>query len=240
MIHFIIDEAASCGHFTAIEDALNQFRGYGVRLLLIYQSIGQLRKCFPEGQDQTLLSNVSQVFFGVNDNATAEYVSTRLGEETILLESGSRSRGTTRQWTDGPHPHSSSYSDNTTSNWQQQARKLQKLEEIIALPPRTAITFTPGVPPIHTTLLRYYEEKNLGRTDTWFRRSAAAVAMLARAAILCAASLGIAWIATLLAAPALISAQRPASPVIQERSQTGRELRPDGPARSRPRVSRER
>ena len=32
----------------------------------IYQSVSQLKKCFPEGQEQTLLSNVSQVFFGIN------------------------------------------------------------------------------------------------------------------------------------------------------------------------------
>lgn len=31
------------------------------------------------------------------------------------------------------------------------------------LPERTAITFTPGVPPICTTLVRYYEESRFGQ-----------------------------------------------------------------------------
>jgi type IV secretion system protein VirD4 len=38
-------------------------------------------------------------------------------------------------------------------------RRLLKPEEVTALSPRTAITFTPGVPPLKTTLIRYYEEK---------------------------------------------------------------------------------
>ena len=72
----------------ALDDAVDKYRGYGVRLQFYYQSVSQLRKCFPDGQDQTLLSNVSQVFFGINDLPTAEYVSNRLGEQTIVVSSG--------------------------------------------------------------------------------------------------------------------------------------------------------
>src|SRR6185503_20333394 len=57
-IHFLLDEAASLGHFEAIDDAVDKLRGYGIRLQFYYQSLGQLKKCFPNGQDQTLLSNV--------------------------------------------------------------------------------------------------------------------------------------------------------------------------------------
>jgi len=78
-VHFVLDEAASLGHMEALDDAVDKYRGYGVRLQFYYQSLGQLKKCFPDGQEQTLLSNVSQVFFGVNDLGTAEYVSNRLG-----------------------------------------------------------------------------------------------------------------------------------------------------------------
>lgn len=192
-VHFLLDEAASLGQFDAIDDAVDKFRGYGVRLTFIYQSIGQLRKCFPAGQEQTLLGNVSKVFFGVAEPETAEYVSNCLGEETIVLESGGTTSSRTRQFTDGAQPtNSTSWADNSTSNWQQQARKLLKPEEVIALPPRTAITFTPGVRPIFTTLLRYYEEKGLGRCG-WFWRCAAAIGTLIQAATLCAASVGLAF-----------------------------------------------
>lgn len=198
-VHFLLDEAASLGHMDAIDDAVDKYRGYGVRLTFIYQSIGQLRKCFPDGQDQTLLGNVSQVFFGVNDNATAEYISDRLGDATIKVESGSESSGRTRQHTHAMHPQeTASWSSNSSTSWQQQARRLLKPEEVIALNPRLAITFTPGVPPVMTTLLRYYEEKGLGWQAGIVGRTFAATNMLFKAAVFCAASLALAYLVTVL------------------------------------------
>jgi len=182
-VHFVLDEAASLGHMDALDDAVDKLRGFGVRLQFYYQSLGQLKKCFPEGQDQTILSNVSQVFMCVNDNDTAKYVSDRLGEETIVVESGGTSSGTSRQvpqWGSAP---SSSYSSGSSENWQQQARKLLKPEEVAALSERTAITFTRGVPPLWTTLVRYYEKDFMppgrwGRLCSGARMFAGAVVIL--------------------------------------------------------------
>ena len=158
LVHFVLDEAATLSHMEALDDAVDKYRGYGVRLQFYFQSVGQLKKCFPDGQEQTLLSNVSQIYFGVNDKDTAQYVSDRLGEETIIVTSGGTSRGTTHQGSVGGPP-TVSRSFQRSDNWAQQARRLLKLEEVTALPSRTAVTFTPGVPPIRTTLIRYYEEK---------------------------------------------------------------------------------
>jgi type IV secretion system protein VirD4 len=157
-VHFVLDEAASLGHLCQLDDALERYRAYGVRLMFFYQSLGQLKKCFPEGQDQTLLSNVTQVFFSVNELHTAEYVSGRLGEETIVVNSGGMSRGDSFQRSDngqGSYTQSRNWSD----NWQQHSRKLLKPEEVMSLSDRTAITFAQGVPPICTTLRRYYEDE---------------------------------------------------------------------------------
>ena len=175
VVQFVVDEAASLGQFKPIADMIAIGRGYGIRLVLIYQSLGQLKLCFPEGQDQTLLGNVSSIFFAVNDNATAEYVSTRLGEGTIIVESGGTSSGGSHQWTQSGQPSSSrTNSYNRSESWQQMARKLLKPEEIMALPPRTAITFAPNVPPVCSTLLRWYEEPWLGRKSGWLAKTVAA------------------------------------------------------------------
>jgi type IV secretion system protein VirD4 len=163
LVHFVLDEAATLGKMEAIDDAVDKYRGYGVRLQFYYQSIGQLRRCFPDGQDQTLLSNVSQIFFGVNDKDTAQYVSERLGEQTIIVTSGGMSRSTTYQGSMGGTP-TESRSFQRSDNWAQQARRLLKPEEVADLQIRTAITFTPGVPPICTTLIRHYEEKISGKS----------------------------------------------------------------------------
>jgi type IV secretion system protein VirD4 len=185
-VHFVLDEAASLGALEPVEDAIDKFRGYGVRLQLFYQSMGQLKRCFPDGQDQTLLSNTTQVFFGVNDNQTAEYVSARLGEATIVVESGGSSHGTSWQMSNGAQSQDSySSSHNNNHNWSQQARKLLKPEEVQALPSRTAITFTPGVPPIWTTLLRFYEEPQLGKRRGWLQRWREATVTLVASGLLC-------------------------------------------------------
>jgi type IV secretion system protein VirD4 len=157
-VHFVLDEAASLGHMEALDDAVDKLRGYGVRLLLLYQSLGQLKKCWPEGQEQTLLSNVTQVFFGVNELQTAEYISNRLGEFTQVVTSGGTSMGNSRQYSQ-QGTESRGVSSNGNDNWQQQGRKLLKPEEVMALPERIAITFTPNAPPIWTWLVRYYEKQ---------------------------------------------------------------------------------
>jgi type IV secretion system protein VirD4 len=157
-VHFVLDEAATLGHLEAIDDAVDKFRGYGVRLLLAYQSLGQLRKCFPEGQEQTLLSNVTQIFMGTNDWQTAEYIGNRLGDETIIVTSGGSNRGGSSQTSNQQGQSSNSHSWNGSDNWSQNARKLLQPSEVLNLHPRTAITFTPGSPPICTWLTRYYEK----------------------------------------------------------------------------------
>jgi len=160
-VHFILDEAASLGHMDALDDAVDKLRGYGVRLTFMWQSIAQLRKCFPDGQDQTLLGNVTQVFFGVNDQQTAEYVSARLGESTIVVGSGGTgtSISTSSQSSGQGGSSGSSYSSSSNENWQLMGRKLLKPEEVSALPERVAITFTPGIPPLATRLVRHYEKE---------------------------------------------------------------------------------
>jgi type IV secretion system protein VirD4 len=155
-VHVIADEAATLGRMEAINDAIDKYRKYGIRLQLYYQSLGQLKTCFPEDQGQTALSNTTQVFFGVNDQQTAEYVSSRLGERTIILHSGGSGDGTSSQHSDDGKG-STSTSHNNNYNWAQHAQKLLKPEQVTALDPRTCITFTPGCPPIWTRLIRYYD-----------------------------------------------------------------------------------
>jgi type IV secretion system protein VirD4 len=157
-VHFLLDEAASLGHMDCLDDAVDKYRGYGVRLQFYYQSLAQMKKCFPNDQDQTLLGNTSQVYFGVNDKQTAEYVSALLGKSTIIVKSGGTSTSTSKSSGDGGKPsYSSSRSNN--KNWAQQGRELLRPEQVIALSNRTAITFTPGILPLWTTLVPYFEKE---------------------------------------------------------------------------------
>jgi hypothetical protein len=125
--------------------------------------MGQLRKCWPGDQGQTLLSNTSKIFFAVNELQTAQFLSQSLGQETIIVESEGSNNGWSRG---GSKSSGASYSEGTnwgssggtSTNRAPQQRELLKPDEVMNLHPRTAITLTPGVRPVYTTLLRYYEE----------------------------------------------------------------------------------
>lgn len=180
-IHFICDEANKLGKMDQISDALTVGRGFGLRMQLYYQDIGEVKKCWPDGAETTLMANVTQVYFGTNDNETAKVVSERLGEETIIITSGGTSTGTTHQGGDQGQ-RSTSYSTNGSDNWAQQGRRLLKPEEVMALPDRIAITFTPGVRPICSRLVRYYEndfrESRLGKLFAKARMVVVSAALL--------------------------------------------------------------
>jgi len=184
-VHFLLDEAAALGHMESIDDALDKYRGYGVRLQLFYQSLGQLKRCWPEGQDQTLLANTTQMYFAVSDNETAKYVSDRLGEATEVVTSGGTSYGTSSS-SGQQGGKSTSYSQNENHNWQQLGRKLLKPEEVLTLSERVAITFIPGCYPVWTTLVRYYETSVKGSGWFWaaVRALAESVALLIAAGLL--------------------------------------------------------
>lgn len=205
-VHFILDEAAALGHLDAIDDAVDKYRGYGVRLQMYYQSVGQLKRCFPNGQDQTLLSSTTQMFFGVNDQSTAEYVSSRIGDETIVVESGGRSWGTSHQRSqDAVNSGSVSCSDTLSANWQQQARRLLKPEEVMMLPQRAAITFAAGLPPICTVLLRYYEEPSLGKRPSTLARAVRACGTLCGACLLLLVAFIVLTVGFIIAHPEAVS-----------------------------------
>lgn len=157
-VNVILDECAAVmeGHGKTLEELLTVGRGFNLKVTAIFQSMAQLTKLFPEGQEGTLLANTSQIFFGTQDWKTAEYVSNRLGEETIIVTSGGTGTSVSRS----PNPQGGtnySSSTSTNNNWQQHGRKLLMPTEVIGLDRRLALTFTPGVPPICSRLVRYYE-----------------------------------------------------------------------------------
>lgn len=158
-VTFVVDEAAALGKMEPIEHALDKYAGYGVKLQLYYQSRGQLSRCFKEDGGQNLLSNCTQVYFGINDYQTGEVVSNTLGDRTIVVKSGGVSDGEGRsvpEWgTSGP---SKSSSRSGNDNWSLMARRLARPDELMRMDPRIAITFVNARPPIMTRLTRYYEK----------------------------------------------------------------------------------
>jgi type IV secretion system protein VirD4 len=223
-VHFILDEAATLGHLESIDDAVNISRGYGVRMQMYYQSLAQLKNTFPNGQEQTLLSNTTQVFFAVNDMVTAELVSSRLGEQTVVVASGGSNSGSSFQSSEGPHgSNSRGRSTGTSDNWGQQTRRLLKPEEVIALSPREAITFAAGVPPIRTRLVRWYETPLSPLSPLATARAEGALRRFIRASFVLTAS-GALFLASLILALGLLG-------TLVSRSQDPSQVAPIPPTR---------
>lgn len=173
LIHAIIDEAAGLGvQFEALNDLVDKGAGWGLRAQFYYQSQGQLKTAWPSDGGQTLLSNCAATYMALNDLQSAKEVSERLGDFTVALENTGRNSGTSA--TSGCHT-SQSHSDGENRGWSQSKRRLLTPEEVMQLPQRTAITFIPSIPPVATTLVRWFET-NL--RPGWFRRGLTAVRVL--------------------------------------------------------------
>lgn len=165
---FMLDEAESIGQMDSLSQALALGRGYGVRVFMILQSLGQLKILFPkDGEAQTAEASIDhKIFFGVRDYQTAEQVSNYLGTGTVAVASKSTSRGTTESGNIvgailGDEKLSISRNKGTSETWSETGRRLLMPDEILNLPADTAIIFAKGVPPILGKLAKYYQTPEL-------------------------------------------------------------------------------
>jgi type IV secretion system protein VirD4 len=144
---FLLDEVARFGYLRILETARDAGRKYGISLVLLFQSIGQMRETYG-GRDATSkwFESASWVSFAaINDPETADYISRRCGNTTVEVNQLSRSSqmsGTTR-----------------TRSKQLAARPLILPDEVLRMRGDEQIVFTAGNAPLRC-----------GRA-IWFRRA---------------------------------------------------------------------
>lgn len=86
-VTFLLDEFAALGYMPEIETALSTYAGYNVTVWPILQTLGQLVHLYKDNW-QTFIGNCTiRQYFSVNDNETAEYVSTAIGTTSNVLVS---------------------------------------------------------------------------------------------------------------------------------------------------------
>lgn len=96
---FLIDEFPSMGPMPSIVDNLSYMYGYGVRVWLFAQMLGQIQEVYPERWHQIVESASLKSFMNVRHPAT-ETVSRELGNRTQVVESLGRSRNIGRSEAD--------------------------------------------------------------------------------------------------------------------------------------------
>jgi type IV secretion system protein VirD4 len=84
---FLIDEMAALGHLGPLEDAFGLVRGYGIQIAGFLQDLVQLKALYPE-RYESFMANAGVVqFFSANDLTTADWMSRRSGQTTVLADS---------------------------------------------------------------------------------------------------------------------------------------------------------
>lgn len=144
---FLLDEVARLGYLRILDTARDAGRKYGISLILLFQSIGQMRDAYG-GRDATSkwFESASWVSFAaINDPDTADYISRRCGNTTVEVDQLS---------------HSSQHSGSSrTRSRQLAARPLILPDEVLRMRGDEQIIFTAGNAPLRC-----------GRA-IWFRRA---------------------------------------------------------------------
>ncbi|MHB1101728.1 MAG: Ti-type conjugative transfer system protein TraG [Devosia sp.] len=144
---FLLDEVARLGYLRILETARDAGRKYGISMVLLFQSIGQMREAYG-GRDATSkwFESASWVSFAaINDPDTADYISRRCGNTTVEVDQLSRS--------------SQMSGSSRTRSKHLTARPLILPEEVLLMRGDEQIIFTAGNAPLRC-----------GRA-IWFRRA---------------------------------------------------------------------
>ncbi|WMT92961.1 Ti-type conjugative transfer system protein TraG [Pelagibacterium sp. H642] len=144
---FLLDEVARLGYLRILETARDAGRKYGISLVLLFQSIGQMREAYG-GRDATSkwFESASWLSFAaINDPDTAHYISRRCGNTTVEVDQVARSSQMSRS--------------SRTRSKHLAARPLILPEEVLRMRADEQIIFTAGNPPLRC-----------GRA-IWFRRT---------------------------------------------------------------------
>jgi type IV secretion system protein VirD4 len=81
---FMLDEFPILGHMSSIETAIGLARGYEIQLWIFLQDIHQLKHLYKDKAESFLANTGVQQYFVPNDLKTAEKISKRMGNTTLV------------------------------------------------------------------------------------------------------------------------------------------------------------
>lgn len=144
---FLLDEFPALGRLEFFESALAYIAGYGLKALLICQSLNQLQKAY--GERNAILDNCHvRVAFANNDDQTARRLSDLLGEQTLL-----------KQQTSVSGNRFDAVKKNSSISNIEFGRPLLLPSEINRLPSDQELILVNGMYPILAQKLRYFSDR---------------------------------------------------------------------------------
>lgn len=144
----MLDEFPALGRLDFFESSLAFMAGYGIRAVLVAQSLNQIDKAY--GQNNAILDNCHvRIAFAPNDERTAKRLSDALGTATELKRQTNLSGKRFAAWL-----------SHTAISEQETPRPLLTPGEVLQLPQDEALVLVSGVPPIRARKLKYYADQN--------------------------------------------------------------------------------
>ena len=138
-VAFAMDEATNLP-VRGLAKEITLLRSRNIVLLLLYQSISELRRVFGEKTAQTITANSAEQFLKVSDFETAELLSKRIGDHTV--------RTTGYGFSDRDEGVSTSTSEH--------AKRLMPPDEILNMRDDETLVFIPGMRPIRGKKIAYF------------------------------------------------------------------------------------
>ena len=159
---FLIDEFPALGHMKPIEEGIAYLAGYGCKLWLFAQDMGQLESVYGEHAARSIIANTNLQAFNNTDERTLELLSRMLGNATVRAEHRSASRSSLLL----PDYHHFNVGAGET------ARPLLTPDEIRCLGDGRQLLFLKGLRPILARKEAYYTAWCFkGLWDTWREQS---------------------------------------------------------------------
>ncbi|MGO4684529.1 type IV secretory system conjugative DNA transfer family protein [Hyphomicrobium sp. 2TAF46] len=154
---FCLDEADLLGRMNILEEARDRGRKYGITLMLLYQSVGQLENHFGKEGATSWFEGVSLVSYAaVKSMETAKHLSERCGDTTIRVKN--QSHGTSMLF----GPLSPTAAGKGTQSFSLQKRPLILPHEIVqGLRADEQIVLIRGYPPIRMGRAIYFRRPEM-------------------------------------------------------------------------------
>jgi len=144
----MLDEFARLGRMDTLAQAAQYVRGYGLRMAFVIQNKAQLRAIYGKDAAADIFDNLgAEIIFGTADPDLTKEMEERLGDATVTITTRNRPRfwawlNPSKQG-EAEHPH---------------RRPLMLDQEVVQMSPDEQIVIRPGMKPMKTLRLRWYDD----------------------------------------------------------------------------------
>ena len=151
----LLDEFTALGRIPIIAEAISYLPGYNVRVVLVIQSLAQLREVYGMHNAEVMLKSLAvRIVFAPKDFSDAREISDELGFMTVRARSVSRPVGLSFEKRGGR---------GQSQTISEQRRALLLPQEVKELGPEEALVFYEGLRPIRCSKVRYFEDRRFRR-----------------------------------------------------------------------------